>query len=212
MAIPKYSARPLFSQFHLFFHDKVTLSVSILRALSYHELASAALDSDRLSSFDVTDTDEATLCDEPLTRAQLSTFSYTHYKALVSNDLFFVVTKLFSSLREDDTEHNFLQSEPWLSSDSRCLGCGLSIEADSYGWIDHRDTCTGIEDRMLQSVFVQTEFVGPIKLMWNLASFSTGTIQSADIESTYKDDEPPCTPEKLAKTKTLVLDWLSKIE
>ncbi|KAF8921931.1 hypothetical protein CPB85DRAFT_10009 [Mucidula mucida] len=164
------------------------------------------------SSLDVTDTDEATLCDEPLTRAQFSTFSYTHYKALVSNDLFFVITKLFSYLREDDAEHDFLQSEPWLSSNSRCLGCGLSIEADSYGWVDHRDTCTGIEDRMLQSVFVQTGFVGPIKLMWNFASCSTGTMQSADIEPTCEDDEPPCTPEKLAKTKTLVLDWLNKIE
>ncbi|KIY73577.1 hypothetical protein CYLTODRAFT_219748 [Cylindrobasidium torrendii FP15055 ss-10] len=212
------STRPLFGQIHLFFNGPVTMSAEALRALAYHELASAALESEggcSEPSSAALDSNDDTLCEPPLTRAHLHSFTFTKHKALVGQQSFFVISKHFAYPGPGIRKSDFLAAEPWLSSTSRCIGCGVLVDSDSpcAEWLVHRDMCTGIEDRMLQSAFVQTE-AGEIVKDREEDQHPRPTVSREQMvhNFVFDDEDTFVTPEKMAQIRRRVGRWLRTVD
>ncbi len=118
----------------------------------------------------------------PLTPAQLATFTCLEVKALLSSDPVFVVSKKFSTLDdfEPDPElcRNFLLEDPWIavrgiySDFVVCSGCRSIIageedyQRDIGAWILHRDSCAGIEDKILNAIVQSWDALDAMSLMW----------------------------------------------
>lgn len=240
-SFPQYIARqyagelesPASNQFHLFFNGDIPLSVPCLRALSLYEQAlQVANDESSLSDSSFSPDATAAFNDlHPLTPAQLSTFTYLEMKALLSSDPVFVVSKQFTTLDsfEVDPEicRNFLLDDPWIavrgiySNFVVCSGCRSIIAGEEdyqqnvEAWMSHRDSCAGIEDKILNAIVQSWDALDAMSLMRETQTRSLSSRTDVKIDSLPHFSEgirKLSHFEERKRNVTFVREWLAQIE
>ncbi|PBK59833.1 hypothetical protein ARMSODRAFT_771459 [Armillaria solidipes] len=239
-SFPEYTARqyagelesPASNQFHLFFNGDIPLSVPCLRALSlYEQSLQVANDESLLSDSSFSPHATAAFNDlHPLTPAQLATFTCLEVKALLSSDPVFVVSKKFSTLDDSKPDpelcRKFLLEDPWIavrgiySDFVVCSGCRSIIageedyQRDIEAWISHRDSCAGIEDKILNAIVQSWDALDAMSLMWETArSLSSRTDVKIDPLPQFSEGvRKPSHFEERKRNVTFVREWLAQIE